>query len=197
MIAIGEHAHLAQHRQTLLGHELPVVHQWLDLDRLDFFEFNRELFPRFDTSTKLAARQEIFATFEHILRENASVRDLLKSDYAILSPVLADYYGIAGVEVVRPNGAVSPCIFWNEAPIGYFPDDGFQELSQGPRLTSILDGLKTGCPVGTCQSCSQRKNALYVRLKRFVRGGEEPSPAVAPAESSAAEASPTSDLVQL
>jgi hypothetical protein len=80
------------------GFTRPFVHQWLTLDRLDFFEFNRALFPRFDNSTKLAAREEIFATFEHILRENASVRDLLKSDYAIINPVLADYYGIAGVE---------------------------------------------------------------------------------------------------
>ncbi|TVS17171.1 MAG: DUF1592 domain-containing protein, partial [Planctomycetaceae bacterium] len=80
------------------GFMRPFVHQWLELDRLDFFEFNRELFPRFDNSTKLAAREEIFATFEHMLRENASVRDLLKSDYAIVNPVLADYYGIAGVK---------------------------------------------------------------------------------------------------
>jgi mono/diheme cytochrome c family protein len=80
------------------GFTRPFVHQWLGLDRLDFFEFNRELFPRFDNSTKLAAREEIFATFEHMLRENASVRNLLKSDYAIVNPVLADYYGIAGVK---------------------------------------------------------------------------------------------------
>jgi mono/diheme cytochrome c family protein len=80
------------------GFTRPFVHQWLAIDRLDFFEFNRELFPRFDNSTKLAAREEIFATFEHILHENASARDLVKSDYAIVSPVLADYYGIAGVE---------------------------------------------------------------------------------------------------
>jgi mono/diheme cytochrome c family protein len=80
------------------GFTRPFVHQWLALDRLDFFEFNRELFPRFDNSTKLAAREEIFATFEHILREGASVRELLKSEYAILNPVLADYYGIAGVK---------------------------------------------------------------------------------------------------
>ena len=80
------------------GFTRPFVHQWLGLERLDFFEFNRKLFPRFDASTKLAAREEIFATFEHILRENASVRDLLKCDYAIINPVLADYYGIAGIE---------------------------------------------------------------------------------------------------
>ncbi len=76
----------------------PFVHQWLGLDRLDFFEFNRELFPRFDNSTKLAARQEVYETFEHILRTNASMRELLKSDYAILNPVLGEFYGISGIQ---------------------------------------------------------------------------------------------------
>jgi Protein of unknown function (DUF1592)/Protein of unknown function (DUF1588)/Protein of unknown function (DUF1587)/Protein of unknown function (DUF1585)/Protein of unknown function (DUF1595)/Planctomycete cytochrome C len=80
------------------GFTRPFVHQWLALDRLDFFEFNREVFPSFDNSTKLAARQEVFETFEHILRHGTSVQDLLKCDYAVINPVLADYYGIAGVK---------------------------------------------------------------------------------------------------
>jgi hypothetical protein len=74
------------------------LYQWLGLDRLDFFEINRALFPRFDDSTKLAARNEIYETFGHILRSNSSLRDLLKSDYAILNGVLGLYYGIDGVQ---------------------------------------------------------------------------------------------------
>jgi hypothetical protein len=73
------------------------VHQWLGLDRLDFFEFNRTLFPRFDASTKLASRNEVYATFEHLLRHDAPLRDLLKSDYAVINSVMAHYYGIEGV----------------------------------------------------------------------------------------------------
>jgi mono/diheme cytochrome c family protein len=75
----------------------PFVHQWLVLDRLDFFEFNRTLFPRFDASTKLASRNEVYATFEHLLRHDAPLRDLLKSDYAVINSVMAHYYGIEGV----------------------------------------------------------------------------------------------------
>jgi hypothetical protein len=75
----------------------PFVHQWLGLDRLDFFEFNRTLFPRFDASTKLASRNEVYATFEHLLRHDAPLRDLLKSDYAVINSVMAHYYGIEGV----------------------------------------------------------------------------------------------------
>jgi hypothetical protein len=87
------------------------LYQWLGLDRLDFFEINRALYPRFDDSTKLAARNEIYETFRHLLRANSSLRDLLQSDYAILNNVLAMYYGIDGVlgddfqKVVLPPGS--------------------------------------------------------------------------------------------
>ncbi len=71
--------------------------QWLGLDRIDFFEINRALYPRFDTGTKVAARGEIDATLSHLLRHNASLRDLLKADYVVINRVLAHYYGMSGV----------------------------------------------------------------------------------------------------
>jgi hypothetical protein len=74
------------------------VHQWLGMDRIDFFEVNRPKYPRFDDSTRLAAKNEIYETFAHLLRENAPVSDLLKSDYVVINRLLADYYGIPGVE---------------------------------------------------------------------------------------------------
>lgn len=70
------------------------VTQWLGLERLDFFELSLLAYPRFDYSTKLAAKNEVFETFSHLLRENASLRDLLKSDYVVINSVLAQYYGI-------------------------------------------------------------------------------------------------------
>jgi mono/diheme cytochrome c family protein len=74
------------------------VHQWLGLDRIDFFEVNRALYPRFDTGTKVAAKGEIHETIAHILKHNAGLRDLLKSDYVVINRVLAHYYGIPGVK---------------------------------------------------------------------------------------------------
>ena len=74
------------------------VHQWLGMDRIDFFQVNRAMYPRFDDSTKLNARNEIFATFEHLLKHNAPLSDLLKSDYAVINHLLADFYGIEGVK---------------------------------------------------------------------------------------------------
>ncbi len=76
----------------------PFLHQWLVLERLDFFEFNRDLYPRFDASTKKAARDEVVATFQHLLATDGSLRDLLEADYVVINSVLACYYGIEGVE---------------------------------------------------------------------------------------------------
>jgi hypothetical protein len=85
---------------TLLAwRELPELAAYrLVLERLDFFEFNRDLYPRFDASTKMAARDEVFATFQHLLANDGSLRNLLEADYVVINSVLARYYGIDGVE---------------------------------------------------------------------------------------------------
>lgn len=70
------------------------THQWLDLERLDFFRFNHQLFPEFDESTRAAARSEVYQTFHYLLKEDADCRQLLKSDFVVVNPLLADYYGL-------------------------------------------------------------------------------------------------------
>lgn len=80
------------------GFVRPFLSQWLTLDRLDFFEINRAQYPRFDDSVKLAARDEVYETYAHLLKSNGSLRDLLKSDYVVTNAVLADYYGLPNVE---------------------------------------------------------------------------------------------------
>jgi len=79
------------------GFTKPFTYQWLGLDRLDFFEINLALHPRYDQSTQLAAKNEVYETIEHVVRHNTSLRDLLKSDYVIVNRVLADFYGLSGV----------------------------------------------------------------------------------------------------
>ncbi|MEX1010306.1 MAG: DUF1592 domain-containing protein, partial [Chthoniobacterales bacterium] len=74
------------------------VFQWLGMDRLDFFEVNRAKYPRFDDSTRLAAKHEVYETFAHILKHNAPVNDLLKADYIVANRLLADFYGIPDVK---------------------------------------------------------------------------------------------------
>jgi hypothetical protein len=70
------------------------VHQWLGMDRADFFEINLALYPSFDTATKVAAKAEVYETFKTLLADNASLTRLLKSDYAVANSVLAHYYGL-------------------------------------------------------------------------------------------------------
>jgi hypothetical protein len=73
------------------------LHQWLGLDRLDFFQFNVRQFPEFDDSLKAAARNEVFETFAHLLHHDGSLTRLLKSDEAVVNGLLARFYGIKGV----------------------------------------------------------------------------------------------------
>jgi hypothetical protein len=73
------------------------THQWLRMERLDFFQFNTQLYRDFDDSTKAAARNEVFYTVEHVLRTNASICDLLKADYVVVNGLLAAFYGIEGI----------------------------------------------------------------------------------------------------
>jgi len=73
------------------------VHQWLGMDRLDFFQFDTKQFRDFDESAKAAARREVYETFAHLLRHNGSLTKLLKSDEVHVNGLLATYYGIEGV----------------------------------------------------------------------------------------------------
>ncbi|MFN0075641.1 MAG: DUF1592 domain-containing protein, partial [Prosthecobacter sp.] len=73
------------------------VHQWLGMDRLDFFQFDTKQFRDFDESAKAAARREVYETFAHLLRHNGSLAQLLKSDEIHVNGLLATYYGIEGI----------------------------------------------------------------------------------------------------
>jgi MoaA/NifB/PqqE/SkfB family radical SAM enzyme len=63
--------------------------------------------------------------------------------------------------VIRPNGAVSPCIYWEKEPLGSFPADGLAAIRAGDPLTRIREGLRSGQPIGTCATCGERRAALY------------------------------------
>lgn len=94
---------LAAQVDRMLSHEKSrefvqgFVPQWLSMERLDFFQFNTQLFRDFDESMKAAARREVYETVAFLLRENGSARDLLKSDYVVVNGLLANFYGLDGV----------------------------------------------------------------------------------------------------
>lgn len=63
--------------------------------------------------------------------------------------------------VIRPNGAVHPCIYWDQEPIGFYPADGLDRIAAAAPLQRIRDGLRSGHPIGTCTTCGERRHALY------------------------------------
>lgn len=75
------------------------VHQWLDMERLDFFQFDVTRHREFDESTRGATRQEVYHSFACLLRDQEAGRlgKLLKSDYIFINGLLGSYYGIEGV----------------------------------------------------------------------------------------------------
>lgn len=73
------------------------THQWLHMVRLDFFQFNHRLYPKFDGSVKESARREVYETLRAVLAGDLPLGALLKSDFVVVNDILADYYGIEGV----------------------------------------------------------------------------------------------------
>ena len=74
------------------------THQWLDMKRLDMFDFSAKHHPEFDETVRSSARQEIYATIQHLIDHQLPLEKLLKSDFIVIDEILADFYGIAGVE---------------------------------------------------------------------------------------------------
>lgn len=77
--------------------------------------------------------------------------------------------------VIRPNGAVNPCIYWEGDPIGFYPAGDRAAFVQGAPLARIRNGLHFGRPVGTCRTCSERRMAFY-RLPGAEETVEAPAP---------------------
>ena len=101
---LGDPAVIDQECRRLLddprvqGFVVPFVSQWLSMERLDFFQFDPRRFPRFDLSAKEAARREVYETFADLLRTDGRLGSLLQADFVVVNGLLAEYYGIGGVE---------------------------------------------------------------------------------------------------
>jgi hypothetical protein len=71
--------------------------QWLELRRIDFTQPDRKLYPEFDDLLKAAMLGETKEFVTHLLRTDASLANLIDSDFAMLNRSLAEHYGIDGV----------------------------------------------------------------------------------------------------
>ncbi len=74
------------------------THQWLEMERIDMFQFKGRDFPTFDNAVRANAREEIFSTVGLMLDEGLPLKTLLKSDFAVVNDLMADYYGLPEVK---------------------------------------------------------------------------------------------------
>lgn len=73
------------------------VHQWLNLELLEFLKVDRKDHPHFDPTLKEAMLREPVAFFDHLLQNNESVMSFLHSDYTLVNERLAQHYGLPNV----------------------------------------------------------------------------------------------------
>jgi hypothetical protein len=71
--------------------------QWLFLRNLQSTRPDTEEYPNFDDNLRRAMRRETELLFEHVMRENLSVNELLTADYTFVNERLAMHYGLPHV----------------------------------------------------------------------------------------------------
>lgn len=70
--------------------------QWLQLRPLADMRMDPERFPDFDEELRDAMEEETRAFFDHLLRTNAPVTELIEADYTFVEARLAEHYGLEG-----------------------------------------------------------------------------------------------------
>lgn len=83
-------------RSSAMIHGL--IHQWLDMERIDFFNVNLIKHRTYDNSVKMAIRDEVYETVSYLLSENRSITELLSADYAVINNLLAQFYGLPDIQ---------------------------------------------------------------------------------------------------
>ena len=68
--------------------------QWLFLRNLQSTRPDTEEFPDFDENLRRAMRRETELLFEHVMREDSSINELLTADYTFVNERLARHYGM-------------------------------------------------------------------------------------------------------
>ncbi|MCA9212172.1 MAG: DUF1592 domain-containing protein [Planctomycetales bacterium] len=78
--------------------------QWFGFYRFpEHRGIDAERFPEFDENLKQSMYDESIAFFEHLVRENRPVSEILFADYAYLDQRLAKHYGIADGSLLQAN----------------------------------------------------------------------------------------------
>ncbi len=68
--------------------------QWLNLDRFDVLEPDREAFPRLTRDVRSHLRREPIEFVGYLMRENLPARNLVDSDFLVVNEAVASYYDL-------------------------------------------------------------------------------------------------------
>ena len=68
--------------------------QWLDLQRFDVLEPDRERFPQLTRAARVHLRREPVEFLQYLIRNNLPARHLIDSDFVLANEVVADYYDL-------------------------------------------------------------------------------------------------------
>lgn len=96
-------ATLREQTERLLNHEHAdrfiedFTDAWLDLRNIDFTVPDRQLFPEFDPFLQFSIVEETRAFVQELIDRNLPVKNVVKSDFAMLNNRLAEHYEIEGV----------------------------------------------------------------------------------------------------
>jgi mono/diheme cytochrome c family protein len=72
------------------------VPQWLNLEKFDVVEVDRQKYPKLNRAVRSQLRQEPTELLQYLIRENLPARNLIASDFVLENEVTADYYGLTG-----------------------------------------------------------------------------------------------------
>jgi len=106
--------------------------QWLQTRNLSQIQPDVKTFPDWDKLLAKAMERETDMLFEHIMRENLSVTDLIGADYTFVNERLAKLYGIDGVE----GDAFVKVKLPSNRPGGILGQASFLTLTSNPTRTS-------------------------------------------------------------
>lgn len=70
------------------------VSQWLQLDKVEVVEIDRNRYPKLTRDTKKQLREEPVQLVEYLMRENRPLRDLVQADFIVANEVVASYYDL-------------------------------------------------------------------------------------------------------
>ena len=124
------------------------AHQWLHMERLDFFQFDYRQYPEFDESVKEAARGEVFETIRSIITEGLAPLARHKEDITVIQN-LANQFS---------NEAHWGSTFWLTGANRYAePGQSFNNSVSADQVAAETLGQETRFPLDSAGSERRRQ----------------------------------------